>query len=480
MATSRCSLAFALLVACHHARQPSLAPLPAAAYSHYLAGKLAMELGDPTSAADELAAAAAAAPDQPMIAVEEARALAKAKRDGEARALLAATRAAWPEHARVWLASGEVLEKSAPAEASAAYKRAIDLEPADERAYLGLARIELAQKHPRRAEDVLRRLVAHVPASVDGRYQLAQRMLERGALADSIGQLRVVLELDPDQLDARLDLARALRRTGDLAGAIVQTRSAFDRAAQPLDIAEELFWLLCEADDLQGAVDLLTLLDDDRSDADTLATVARLDVGLGRLDQATAIAGRLDTMDAALAGLVRVEVALAKRDPKSALQLAAAIPEDSQARRIADAAIADAELTAGDIAAARAAHVKPDPFFEARVAVAQHDVPAALAILEPILRAHPDDVGALNLAGYLLAEAHQRLADAERYLHHARELAPGDPAILDSWGWLRYAQGKPREAVRALEQAARFAPLEHDILVHLDAARRAARDKLTP
>jgi Flp pilus assembly protein TadD len=79
-------------------------------------------------------------------------------------------------------------------------------------------------------------------------------------------------------------------------------------------------------------------------------------------------------------------------------------------------------------------------------------------------------VAALNLAGYLLADSGRRLGDAERYLRHARELAPGDPAILDSWGWLLLRRGDARGAVRALDRAARFAPLEPEILVHLAAA----------
>ena len=95
-----------------------------------------------------------------------------------------------------------------------------------------------------------------------------------------------MLEHDPDHIDARVELARTLRKQGKLADAIAQMRSAFDRAGQPLDVAEELFWLLAEADDLQGAIDLLTLLDDDRSDPDALATVARLEIQLGRLDDA--------------------------------------------------------------------------------------------------------------------------------------------------------------------------------------------------
>ena len=106
----------------------------------------------------------------------------------------------------------------------------------------------------------------------------------------------------------------------------------------------------------------------------------------------------------------------------------------------------------------------------ARLADHTGDTAAALALLEPLLRAQPDLVAALNLAGYLLADANQRLGDAERYLRHARELAPGDPAILDSWGWLLLRRGDARAAVRALDRAARFAPLEPEILVHLAAA----------
>src|SRR3954468_8410548 len=107
--------ALALCAACHHAPPPiSVAPLPAAAYSHYLAGKLALYRDDVDAATRELSAAAAAAPDQPMIAVELARALVKAKREDSARDVMLRARAAWPDHAQVWLASGEVMEQAQP------------------------------------------------------------------------------------------------------------------------------------------------------------------------------------------------------------------------------------------------------------------------------------------------------------------------------------------------------------------------------
>ena len=122
----------ALAAACHGTPKPvSIAPLPADAYAHYLAGKLALYRDEPEAAARELSLAAAAAPDQPMLAVELGRALAKSKQDVAAQDVLAKARMKWPGHAQVWLASGEVLEQGsdkAPAlrkDAQDAYRRAI-------------------------------------------------------------------------------------------------------------------------------------------------------------------------------------------------------------------------------------------------------------------------------------------------------------------------------------------------------------------
>lgn len=505
-----CALA-AAVAGCSHPAQTPLTPLPSPVFAGYLAGKLSAYQGDWDAAADALALAAAAAPDQPMIAVELARLQMKARRTGDAIATLARARAQWPDHPQVWLASGDLLAASDPGEAGRAYLRAIRLQPDDERAYLGLARLQPAEA----AEATLRILIAHVPASVDGHYRLAVRLAMRGELASSTRELRAVLERDPDHIDARLDLSRALRRQGHLDQAIAETRSAFDRSGQALDIAEELFDLLCEADDRPGAIDLLTLLDDDHSDAEALAVLARLDRGLGRLAEARALAERIAVIDRDAGAIAHAEVEIAAGNRAAAEGALATVDTDGKlagdARRLA----AEAALAADDPAAALTALGGPtaagsEPLdralvaalaladlgrlpeararlagfgagpdtadrdaaqlARARLADRAGDRAGALAILEPLIRARPDLVGALNLAGYLLADAGQRLDDAERYLRHARELSPGDPAILDSWGWLLLRRGRARDAVRALDRAARFAPLEPEILVHLAAA----------
>src|SRR5512140_968794 len=200
-------LVLAILAACHHATPVSLAPLPRDAYAHYLNGRLAMYREDYAKAADELTAAAIAAPDQPTIAIEQANALLKAKREAEAREVLARARRRWPDHSQVWLASGQALEKSSPDDAARSYRKAIELERDDERAYLGLVRVQLARDANAAAEQTLHELVARVPASVDGHYRLAQQLSTREDLAGATVELRAVLEHDPDHIDARLDLA---------------------------------------------------------------------------------------------------------------------------------------------------------------------------------------------------------------------------------------------------------------------------------
>ena len=512
------ALAGAALAGCGPPKPPKpLPPLAPAAYARYLDGKLAAFRDEWGNAADALADAAAAAPDQPMVAVELARAQQRAKRPEAARATLAAARARWPKHPQVWLASGDLLAGISPArrEAKAAYRVAIELDPTDERAYLGLAKLE----PPAEALATLRRLVKRLPGSVEGHYRLGVRLGLARELAAATREMRAVLERDPDHIDARLDLARLLRFQGQLGEAVAQTRGAFDRSGQAPDVAEELYWVLCEADDRTGALDLLTLLDDDRSDADVLATVARLHRGLGQLDEARRIAARIAKLDADAGALATAEIEQAAGEPaaaaKRALAVGAASERFADARRIAAAAYlaagepqraydaiapalakhprrADLAAAAGfalaELGRLEEARAVAAPFAEparamllARIADHAGDGATALRLAEPLARAQPEQAAAQNLAGYLLADRNERLADAEIYLRRARELSPGDPAVLDSWGWLLLRRGEHRAAVRALDRAVRFAPREPELLVHLavawaaDGAPRTAR-----
>jgi tetratricopeptide (TPR) repeat protein len=65
----------------------------------------------------------------------------------------------------------------------------------------------------------------------------------------------------------------------------------------------------------------------------------------------------------------------------------------------------------------------------------------------------PDSAQAYNALGYSLADRNLRLDEAAQLLDKALTLAPDDPFILDSKGWLLFRQGNFAAALEALQKA---------------------------
>lgn len=70
-----------------------------------------------------------------------------------------------------------------------------------------------------------------------------------------------------------------------------------------------------------------------------------------------------------------------------------------------------------------------------------------------LIELEPENPHGYNLLGYSLADRNERLDEAARLIEKANTLAPNDPFILDSLGWVRFRQGKLREAEQALQRA---------------------------
>ena len=73
--------------------------------------------------------------------------------------------------------------------------------------------------------------------------------------------------------------------------------------------------------------------------------------------------------------------------------------------------------------------------------------------IKHLLALKPDHAHALNALGYSLAERNQRLPEAHDLIAKALSLAPEDPFIMDSMGWVLYRLGKLPEALQTLEKA---------------------------
>ncbi|MBK8523343.1 MAG: tetratricopeptide repeat protein [Betaproteobacteria bacterium] len=75
------------------------------------------------------------------------------------------------------------------------------------------------------------------------------------------------------------------------------------------------------------------------------------------------------------------------------------------------------------------------------------------ANLRRVIELRPDNAHAYNALGYSLAERGIRLDEARQLIAKALELAPEDPFIMDSMGWVLYRQGDLQGALTFLEKA---------------------------
>jgi len=88
------------------------------------------------------------------------------------------------------------------------------------------------------------------------------------------------------------------------------------------------------------------------------------------------------------------------------------------------------------------------------------------SLLRVIMKIKPTDPHAFNALGYSLADRKIRLDEARELILKAVQLAPSDPFIQDSLGWLEFRVGNTAEAVRILEAAFKARP-DAEIAAHL-------------
>jgi tetratricopeptide (TPR) repeat protein len=88
------------------------------------------------------------------------------------------------------------------------------------------------------------------------------------------------------------------------------------------------------------------------------------------------------------------------------------------------------------------------------------------ANLRKLISLQPDRAHAYNALGFSLADRNLRLPEAQGLLEKALELAPDDPFIIDSMGWLMYRMGRHQQALEFLRKAYTTRP-DAEIAAHL-------------
>jgi tetratricopeptide (TPR) repeat protein len=87
-------------------------------------------------------------------------------------------------------------------------------------------------------------------------------------------------------------------------------------------------------------------------------------------------------------------------------------------------------------------------------------------LMRKLIKIQPDHAHAYNALGYGLLERNERIPEAMKLVEKALQLAPDDPAIMDSVGWGYYRSGKLDESVKMLRRAFTGSP-DPEIAAHL-------------
>ncbi len=92
---------------------------------------------------------------------------------------------------------------------------------------------------------------------------------------------------------------------------------------------------------------------------------------------------------------------------------------------------------------------------------------ASEAEFRKILEVDPDNTGALNYLGYMLADRNIKLTEAQQMITKALEQEPNNGAYLDSLGWVDFRLGKLPEAEENLRRAVALTPRDATVHDHL-------------
>ncbi|HAB17148.1 MAG TPA: hypothetical protein DCE44_11945, partial [Verrucomicrobiales bacterium] len=405
-----------------------------------------------------------------------------------------------PERAAAWNLRAEIaLKEQNFDECGRLLDRVLGQTPNDFEARLLQAKLRMAQKKPDQAVRVLSSLAQNLPRSGDIQYQLALAHLANKDIPQAASSLSKAVSLDTNNVSAALLLAEVNISRGQTTTAITMLTDLVRRAPNYPPAQYLLGRAYAVNAQWDNAIalyrDMRTRFPKDPNVPFQLGMILRQRSQLEEARKAFEEAHRLAPDDPGPVEQL-VDLDLAAKVPAKALALLQ--PElDRQPKSsrlwILRARIYGAENNApgAELALEKAIEYEPESLAaylmladvylqsgqpqqslkrlqdliekdpkNAKALVSIGLVQAQLGKLdeaqkayEAALDANPTNMVALNNLAYLLAEQKGRLDQAYVVAAKAREVAPTDPTVADTIGWIEYRRGNYSEALRLLSVA---------------------------
>jgi tetratricopeptide (TPR) repeat protein len=328
----------------------------------------------------------------------------------------------------------------------------------------------------------------------------AAQVLQRRSNEEAISYLGEYLKEHPGARDARLNYARLLVTTKNYPEARRQFEVLVGEYPQNADVGMAVALLAIQTTDYDAAeTQLKRVLELNYKDPDIVRFyLGQLNEERKRFDEALKWYSTVSDGEQYIAAQSRYAGILAKQGklPEARKHLQEANAADMQQR---------VQLTQAEAQLLRDANDYQEAFDVLGQALAQMpDYPDLLydhamaaekvnrldvleSNLKQLIKLRPDHAHAYNALGYTLAERNQRIPEAYSLIETALKLAPDDPFIQDSMGWVLYRMGRNKEGLDYLQRAFKQRP-DPEIAAHLgevmwvldqrDAARKIWADSL--
>ncbi|PKO84769.1 MAG: hypothetical protein CVU17_00860 [Betaproteobacteria bacterium HGW-Betaproteobacteria-11] len=296
-----------------------------------------------------------------------------------------------------------------------------------------LAALLKADQLPRGAAqlDYLKQFLLAHPQANDVRLGYARTLVAEKRYAEARGEFQTLLAVRPDHPDVLFAVGVLSLQLDDTAEAEYRLRRFVEIGRGDLDTAR--YYLGQIADQDKRSDQALAWYQAVAAGEHLLPARVRAAQILFQQNKLDAAREQLEAARAVLPGDVRLTIAEAQ------------LMRDAGHHADAYALLSEALAAQPD---------DPDLLYETALAA---EALGYLDVLEKHLRRlielKPDSAQAYNGLGYSLADHDQRLPEAAQLIDKALELAPNDPFILDSKGWVSFRQGQLEPALEYLRRA---------------------------
>ena len=337
-----------------------------------------------------------------------------------------------------------------PTRAAEEAKAALAIDPASERAVLAAAQYLQATDRAA-AIELLEKSASRPDASIDLRLAYARLLVADRKYDLARAQFQQLLKADPDNPELVYSLA-LLSLQGNLRS---DARTYLQRY---LTLVEERPGE--ERDPDAAYIYLAQIAEDEKQYAEALQWLRKVEGG----DEYVAARVREATVLAKMKRLDEARKMLRAVQPNSAEErvqlLLAEVQLLREARRYDEAYKMLAQ------ALEKSPDSVPLLYDSAMTAEKLDRVDAMERQLRRVIELRPDYAHAYNALGYSLADRNQRLSEALQLIEKAHQLAPEDPYILDSLGWVYFRMGDLPQARKYLELAYNAKP-DAEVAIHL-------------